>query len=439
MNKGLKKSVAFLTVAAMAMQFSACSLLGGIDEEAVSSAADKFASTLLSLKYSKIEKLCTEIDDDYQELLDVNSRSHTPEELTIIDAITDSISYEVDEDSIEGDKKSASCDIIFTVVDYESVLNDEDAMATLDDCLAALNSADKNEITITAEFEKDDDSYLIDNFDDFADELFDYFDLEAEFIVIPEVTATWFFGGGANGNEYVNTNEIDLQIFFTNVEPSTPVYYEIFWDGNNSVVYTDEDTDAWVNVNDDGIPCDETGTFVAAGTYTITFYLADGTEIYSDSCTVTVEEYEGFTADPSIISSCFMSEDFEATIDQEYDFEGYTVPGYGWWDYNEGGVGSGIYSVNDTVSYSLHIRSDVADPQPVYMVYYFMGSTPDMNVIDSEQPAYYETISYTAYNDGNFYDLDYNGVNVPGYYLLIVASDAELTEIYLEAICAIEG
>lgn len=437
MKNGLKKSVAFLTVAAMAMQFSACSLLGGIDEEAVSSAADKFASTLLSLKYSKIEKLCTEIDEDYEEFLDVSSREHTPEELTIIDAITDSITYEIDEDSIEGDKKSASCDIVFTVVDYESVLSDEDAMATLDDCLAALEDADTNEITITAEFEKDDDSYLVDNFDEFADELFDYFDIEAEFVVIPVVTATWFFGGGTNGNEYTNTDEIDLQIFFTNDEPIEGVYYEIFWDGNNSVVFTDEDSDAWVSVYDDGIPCDETGTYVAAGTYTITFYLADGTEIYSDSCTVTVEEVEALDVDPSALQINFMNEDFEATIDQEYEYDGYTVPGYGWWDYANGDVCDGVYTSEDIVSFSLHIRSDIADPQPVYMVYYYMGVTPDMNNIDMQQPAYYATINHTAYNDGNFYDLDYDGVPVPGYYLMIVASDAELTDIYLEAVCVI--
>jgi len=121
---GLRKVAAATLVGTMALSFASCALFGANKKEIVE-AADEFASTLLKQDAGKIIKLTNEKkDSDNAEALEMifDESMYSDEQNEFNKAVADTISYEIDEDSVEVDKEEASVDVTFTMVDYEKAL-----------------------------------------------------------------------------------------------------------------------------------------------------------------------------------------------------------------------------------------------------------------------------------------------------------------------------
>ena len=173
---GLRKVAAATLVGTMALSFASCALFGANKKEIVE-AADEFASTLLKQDAGKIIKLTNEKkDSDNAEALEMifDESMYSDEQNEFNKAVADTISYEIDEDSVEVDKEEASVDVTFTMVDYEKALKDD--YSDIDEVVDLIKDCeDTKDVKVTFEFEKDDDEWLLSNLDDKEfGKLFDY-------------------------------------------------------------------------------------------------------------------------------------------------------------------------------------------------------------------------------------------------------------------------
>lgn len=163
-NTRFKRAMAAGLAGSMALSCASCMLFGP-DKKEIVEAADTFASAILKKNPDKILKLTNEKDlGAFPDLFEEDNYSE--DELKFFDAVGDTISYEIDEDSVEVDKDEASVDVVFSMVDYEEALEDGD-YANIDEVLDAIEGCDDmEEFTVTFEFEKDDDEWLLTNFKD---------------------------------------------------------------------------------------------------------------------------------------------------------------------------------------------------------------------------------------------------------------------------------
>ena len=163
----LRKAGAVALAGAMTLSCASCMLFGPNKKEIVE-AADTFASTLLKQDAGKIVKLTNEKkNSDAAAALETlfDESWYTEEQNKFIDAVADTITYEVDEESVEVDKEEASVDVTFTMVDYEKALKGD--YSDIDEVLDLLEDCeDTKEVEVTFEFEKDDDEWLLSNLKD---------------------------------------------------------------------------------------------------------------------------------------------------------------------------------------------------------------------------------------------------------------------------------
>jgi hypothetical protein len=224
---GLRKVAAATLVGTMALSFASCALFGANKKEIVE-AADEFASTLLKQDADKIIKLTNEKkDSDNAEALAIifDDSMYSDEQNAFNKAVADTISYEVDEDSVEVDKEEASVDVTFTMVDYEKALKDD--YSDIDEVVDLIKDCeDTKDVKVTFEFEKDDDEWLLSNLDDKGfGKLFDYMtyelDLKPDLLSIIDYT-----------DSYAGSYYLDLYVYFTediseyDGELTFDVYYE---------------------------------------------------------------------------------------------------------------------------------------------------------------------------------------------------------------------
>jgi|GEM_PF-3177311 len=170
----VKKAGAVIVSAAMLTSLASCAgLFGG---QAVIDAAESLGDAVIDGDAGKIIKLSTEEkDSEIAEALDIilDDDNYSDDYNAYIDAMKDTMSYEVDKGSVKVDGKKASCDITFTMADFEA-LDDED-YEDIDDIVDAVGELDTKEYEYTIKFEKDGDDWLVSNLssDDFG-ALFDY-------------------------------------------------------------------------------------------------------------------------------------------------------------------------------------------------------------------------------------------------------------------------
>ena len=272
----IRKAGAAALAGAMTLSCASCALFGPNKKEIVE-AADTFASTLLKQDAGKIVKLTNEDkDSDAQAALEIlfDDSLYSEEQNKFIDAVADTITYEVDEESVEVSKEEASADVVFTMVDYEKALDgdfeDIDAVLdALDDC------EDTKEVEVTFEFEKDDDEWLLTNLDDKGfGKLFDFYTYELAIAPAVEVISTdcWAGTSGIISEVYFSDDISAYESAFT-----FDVYY------NGSLVAAGEQA---VLADIDEIWCDyDFGASFDSGDYEIVVYL-NGAEITSMSTTV---------------------------------------------------------------------------------------------------------------------------------------------------------
>ena len=272
----IRKAGAAALAGAMAFSCASCALFGPNKKEIVE-AADTFAGTLLKQDAGKIIKLTTEDEDsDVAEALEMifDEDTLSDDQKKFVDAVSDTITYEVDEESVEINKDEASADVTFTMVDYEKALDGdfEDIDAVLD---ALEDCDDTKEVEVTLEFEKDDDEWLVSNIDDdsFGD-IFDFYIYELNLTPAVEVISAecWPSISGL-------ISEVDFTDDITAYESNFTfdVYY------NGSLLASDQPA---VVADTTEIWCDyDMWSGFDPGEYEIVVYL-DGVEITSMSTTV---------------------------------------------------------------------------------------------------------------------------------------------------------
>ncbi len=226
----LRKAAAVIISFSTAISFCSCSLFGPKPEEIVE-AADTFAETLLRMDTERIAKLTTEKKNSKTvSSLDMlfNDPSYSSEQNKFIEAVTDTITYEVDTESVEIAKDSASVDVIFTLTDYEEALSGQE-FSDIDEVVSAVGSCDETyDVAVTFEFEKDEDNgWLLSNLkDDGFTDLFSYctyeFEIKIDLVSIMSYTDIW-------NDEYVLYGSV---IFSESVEDvAGDLSYDVYRDG----------------------------------------------------------------------------------------------------------------------------------------------------------------------------------------------------------------
>ena len=170
----LTRAGAVIVSAAMLASLASCDALFG--KKDIIEAAENLGDAVVSGDAGKIIKLSDEEKDGeiaaaLDLILDDSLRTDDFKEYS--DAMKKTITYEVDSGSIKIDGSKASCDITFTMADFEAL--DDGDYEDIDDLVDAIEDLDTKDYEYTAKFEKDGDDWLVTNLDsdDFG-ALFDY-------------------------------------------------------------------------------------------------------------------------------------------------------------------------------------------------------------------------------------------------------------------------
>ena len=181
MKKGIKRIIAVVLSASMLLSLTACF---DKSKEEVLDVADDVASAFADKDADAIADLTAEAEDEditvLQEILDFEG-FYDEETAAVLKAIGDSITYEIDEESAEATKKSeeGSVDVVFTMVDYESVLENEDNLVDVDTCVAAIEDCeDTIDVEVTFDFVLDGEDWLLSDFTEVSGNLYDFVPIE---------------------------------------------------------------------------------------------------------------------------------------------------------------------------------------------------------------------------------------------------------------------
>ena len=186
-KKHMTRAAAMTIAGMLALSCSACNLLpSAAKPEDIVDAADAFASAMVKCDAGKIAKLTTE-DKDSDTIAELEAHLggllYTAEQDTVAEAVADTITYEVDEDSVEIDKEEAEAEVVFTMVDYDKALSGLEFFSVDEAVQAVKDCNDTIEVKLTLEFEKDEDEWLVSNFSDKSFmAFFDFYGYDINFI-----------------------------------------------------------------------------------------------------------------------------------------------------------------------------------------------------------------------------------------------------------------
>ncbi|MCQ2483075.1 MAG: hypothetical protein MJ153_06295, partial [Clostridia bacterium] len=162
MKKSKKIFALSMSACIMASSMCGCSLdigkkIGGSDDDGLLDAADEFIEALLATDSKKVSKTLIEDDQESEYLEELDSYDST-----LVADILENAGYEADEDSVKVKKDEGSAEYEITFADPADVADGSD-----------VEDADEKSVTITIEFELDDDEWLVSNFEDVYEEIFD--------------------------------------------------------------------------------------------------------------------------------------------------------------------------------------------------------------------------------------------------------------------------
>ena len=411
-STNIRRLISVALAGAMAVSCASCMLIGGPNKKEIVEAADTFASALLKQDAGKVVKLTNEKkDSDAAEALEVlfDESMYSEEQNEFNKAVSDTISYEVDEESVEVDKEDASVDVVFTMVDYEKALKDD--YSDIDEVLDLIGDCDDTkEVTITFEFEKDDDEWLLTNLKDKGfGKLFDYCSYELD--IMGDLFDMFSYSETVAGDWYV-----DSWFYFEDdiTDYSGLIFYDVYYNG--SVILSGQTAEVY----DTYFYCtyeDPDYNDLPAGDYYFSVE-CNGTVTTSD--TVTVEE----TVAPTSSSSGSSGVDYNYDVDALGELADYVVA-VDWW----GDDSNYAYENTPAIEYDVYFTSDITYDQ-------VMGIT--FNVYDEDGNLLVEGESIAS-NRTNIDD----SVSEDGYYFIYVgylpeAGNVEPGVYYIE-VCNPDG
>ena len=306
--KSLKKTASIVVASAMLLSLTGCDKAN----DQVLEAVDSYAAAVKDGKFDKIEKKSTDIKDseaeDIQDL--ISFADYSGNKYAIFEAIKGTITYTVDEDSVDASSKSEDgvVDVVFTMADYESLF--EEGFNSVDDLIDAIEDAEETiDVKVTVEFELDGEDWLVSNTAEVVDEVYSFVYADIPSFVNPDDFSPNWYGGDWEGN-YNNVSSIDMDVSYTGSlsEIMDEMYYTVELDGE--LLYTSS-TGTYEGYYNEahGATLNEDG-YLEEGDYVITFFVGD-TQVLQGTAHVTVEVFE---VNP---------DDFSCTIwFDDYDNEG---------------------------------------------------------------------------------------------------------------------
>ncbi len=218
----------------MALSFASCGLFGA-DKKAVTESAENFAAALVKMDARKIGKLTDEKKksstlEELDAFLDKNS--YSKDQYDFVEAVMDTVTYEVAADTVKVDGDKASATVVFTMVDYEDALKKGD-FDDIDEVIDAVKDCeDQTEVEVELEFKKDGDSWLMSNLKKNKDiaELYECFtyDLGLKAPIFDMVEDVDYYYYTYPGSYYV---ALDVEFYVADVSEydgrmTADVYYE---------------------------------------------------------------------------------------------------------------------------------------------------------------------------------------------------------------------
>lgn len=333
MKRNAVKTTCAVVASTMILSLTGCSDLPfGNNTDDIIDAGESFASAAASCSLSKMSKVSAEDFDkdteDWEELLDFSEGdTYDSYSADFNKAVSKTIAYEIDEDSAEIKKDKASVNVVFTIADYESILKD-DSYIDIDSMIDALDDADTEEIEATIEFEKQDDDWVVTNYEEIMKDLYEFTDTtEIEFDMVinltdpeieeiaveteaPEETVAPTSGGSSSsssseagadsdisfyGATFIGCSEVDYDLHTGKAYSDQDSFgisqsyssasgnadftgYSIVAEHNGEVVETVQDDITIVLYSEDGV--------FDPGDYVITFYDATGNAFWTGTITV---------------------------------------------------------------------------------------------------------------------------------------------------------
>ena len=451
MKISLKKILSVAVTGTMLLGSAGC-LKTTDNKKDVIKAAEALASEMASANADGIIKNSTlnTKSDEATDIYEILDGDYSDDQLAFFKAVEETITYEIDEDSCDVEKDEATVDIIFTIADYDTVLEAE--YTDIDELIAAVEKADTKEITFIADFVKEDKEWIANNVGSkkFM-ELYDYRNAEFSFALTPEMIAEfidrdlssfWLAEGGV----YTDTTFIEYDYFFDTealdyADKDVFVYFMLLKDGTD--IY---DSDVIQFGVADCITCRvdlEQLSFASsdvfdAGTYTIRLLTTDSQLIDEETVTVEVtpepEPTETVETEPVVVSN-----DGEGVFYAYNDetFKSYVIEAK-WFDYDGYKTGDYQFSADvETIAFSLKVTDDCDKTVSYY--YAFTDDPTESSVTEAiNNCEYSNTISPTSYSNGNYYDIDYpiDGNAIPGYYMFYV-TDAETDNVLIYGYCEV--
>ncbi|MBR6959124.1 MAG: hypothetical protein IKH76_01455, partial [Clostridiales bacterium] len=161
MVRAKKISVVLLSFALMT-SLAACS---GVNREDVLKRAETFSKAVANLDPTKLLKSVEKIDSDKADKIEdkLSMTAMDYDEAKVKKTIADTIEYKVIEDSFETGKKdkTATVDVEFTLVDYESALKD-DGLKKSEDMVDAIKDCTQSKTwLVSLELVQDDEKWLV--------------------------------------------------------------------------------------------------------------------------------------------------------------------------------------------------------------------------------------------------------------------------------------
>ena len=300
--KTSKKLIASAVCVSMLASLGGCALFDK-DDEGVLKAADDYATAIQKVKLGDITGLMTN-GEDLEESLDylVNDTEGMPAGYAdMCSAIAGTISYEIDEESVQSSKKNAegSVDVTWTLVDYEAVFEQvsEDG-GDVDAFIDALTADDAQTQTIssTINFVLEDEAWLVDDEDgDILNEVYSFYADAAGYTFVPPLMdyiedAYWYY---SDDSVYSNFGQIELDIITTTEGEEIPFEFTYEYYLNGELIFTSdvcEDVGHWIEAYygpdyDPAAQVDDRG-FLVAGEYRCIMYDLAGHVLAASPCTV---------------------------------------------------------------------------------------------------------------------------------------------------------
>jgi len=454
----LKKAASVFLTGSILFSLAGCLDFGG-GKKAVLEAAEVLASDMAAADADALIKnstLSKKSDEAVALAALLDDLLYSEDQSAFFKAVEGTIEYEIDEDSVSVSKGEGSVDIIFTIADYASVL--DDVYTDIDELTSAVKKADTEEIKFTAEFVQEDKEWIPDNVGSkkFM-KLYGYrsaefsLTLTGEFIasfIDPTMSGFWL----ATDNVYVDTGFIEYNFYFDSAvldyaDRGEQLQYAFFKDG--SCIYTSEPVTFGESTNIQSrimvTDVDDCGLLVFdAGSYSVSLSTVSGDHIYSADVSVEVTpESTGVIGggdggngggDGGTTVSDGEGVYFEFL---DMDFKQYVL-GADWMDYDSAMIDDNTYTTDvQTIGFSMQVTSDCT--RTLNYSYGYTEDESEEGISEALQnPVYTGASVPVEYTNGFFYDFDYevNGEAQSGYYIFII-SDAETGDFILYGFCMV--